>query len=105
MHTQGMNFVTEDYPTQGHVLAPYVWLGGVLVIALKMLYGLGGSSKQSGVMAKAAGPPGGWQAWAQHVLQAMPGISSLPLSEEEVQWPSKWACKADNMCCVLDAHA
>ena len=27
---------------------------------------------------------GGWQVWAQHMLERLPGISSLPLTTEEV---------------------
>lgn len=33
---------------------------------------------------KAPAPPNGWQAWSQGVIQALPGITSMPLSEEEV---------------------
>jgi len=41
--------------------------------------------------AKAPPPPGGWQAWAQAVIQHLPGITSMPLTEEEVSCPSMHA--------------
>lgn len=34
---------------------------------------------------KAAGPPGGWQAWAQAVMQRLPGLSDMLLGEQEVR--------------------
>lgn len=34
---------------------------------------------------KAPGPPGGWQAWARGALQRLPGLSNMPLSEQEVR--------------------
>jgi hypothetical protein len=33
---------------------------------------------------QAPGPPGGWQAWAQAVMQRLPGLSNMLLSEHEV---------------------
>lgn len=65
-------------------LPPYIWLASALVIAIKLLYGLGGSVGQMPTVAKAASPPGGWQVWAQHVIEKLPGMSSLPLTEQEV---------------------
>lgn len=64
--------------------APYTWLAAVLMIAIKLLYGLGSTAGQLPLVAKAPGPPGGWQHWGQQVLDQLPGISSLPLTEEEV---------------------
>lgn len=37
------------------------------------------------VVPKAPGPPGGWQAWAQAALQHLPGITNMPLSEQQVR--------------------
>jgi hypothetical protein len=41
---------------------------------------------QAQLVAKAPGPPTCWQAWAQGVLQHLPGLSNMPLSEQEVRF-------------------
>jgi hypothetical protein len=64
---------------------PYAWLSALLLVAIKLLYGLGSAAAgQLPLLPKAPGPPNGWLVWAQHALQQLPGISSLPLSEQEV---------------------
>eukprot|EP00775_Hariotina_reticulata_P011395 gene11395-11543_t len=63
---------------------PYTWLAAVLLVAIKLLYGLGSARGQLPLLAKAAGPPGGWQHWAESVMSHLPGISSLPLTQEQV---------------------
>jgi hypothetical protein len=66
---------------------PYAWLYAVLLVVIKLLYGLGSAAAAGRLplLQKAPGPPNGWLAWAQHALQQLPGISSLPLSEQEVR--------------------
>jgi hypothetical protein len=65
---------------------PYTWLSAVLLVSIKLLYGLGSAAAgQLPLLQKAPGPPNGWLAWAQHALQQLPGISSLPLSEQQVK--------------------
>lgn len=64
--------------------APYIWLAAVLVIAIKMLYGVGGIAGGPQPVAKAVGPPEGWLRWAEQVVQRLPGLSALPLTEQEV---------------------
>eukprot|EP00879_Flechtneria_rotunda_P009276 GHRR01009711.1.p1 GENE.GHRR01009711.1~~GHRR01009711.1.p1 ORF type:complete len:399 (+),score=130.90 GHRR01009711.1:1416-2612(+) len=70
--------------TRAAQVQPYAWLGALLLITFKILYGLGGAGGQLPVVAKAPGPPGGWLDWSHHVMQRLPGITSLPLTEEEV---------------------
>lgn len=66
-------------------VTPYVWLSAVLLVAMKLSYGLGNApSKAHPASSKAAGPPGGWQAWAQGVMQRLPGLSNMLLGEQEV---------------------
>ncbi|KAF6256555.1 hypothetical protein COO60DRAFT_1657430 [Scenedesmus sp. NREL 46B-D3] len=63
---------------------PYTWLSAVLLVSVKLLYGLGlAAAGQVPLLPKAPGPPDGWLGWAQHALQQLPGVSSLPLSEQE----------------------
>jgi hypothetical protein len=37
------------------------------------------------LVAKAAAPPEGWQAWSQALLSRAPGITNVPLTEQEVR--------------------
>lgn len=55
---------------------------------------------QAQLVAKATGPPAGWQTWAQEVLQHLHGLSNMPLSEQEVRGPA--CCNTMEKC--LEGH-
>jgi hypothetical protein len=82
----------------------YAVLAALLLVSLKLLFGLDGRrTTVLGAAAELQAPPQGWPPWCQRVMKQLPGGSTLQLSQAQVRVPPCACCVTWAMLLLLAA--